>query len=180
MSEQDCLFCKIVAGEIPADIVFESDSAIAFRDINPQAPTHVLVIPRRHISTVNHLEEDDRGLVGDLYLAAKAIAAEEGFGFVPANVWPSVVRAPALSDDPDAPAAARLFVRDDQGGITKARNLASAIQRQRADFKPLRDAVHNQISAPQIPRIEAYRDALPPGALRKRCDELVVQTVRAQ
>jgi hypothetical protein len=69
----------------------------------------------------------------------------------------------------------RFFVRDDQGGITKARNLASAIQRQRADFKPLRDAVHNQISAPQIPRIEAYRDALPPGALRKRCDELVAE-----
>jgi hypothetical protein len=66
-------------------------------------------------------------------------------------------------------------VRDDQGGITKARNLASAIQRQRADFKPLRDAVHNQISAPQIPRIEAYRDALPPGALRERCDELIAE-----
>ena len=78
MSEQDCLFCKIVAGEIPADIVFESDSAIAFRDINPQAPTHVLVIPRRHISTINDLDEDDRSLLGDLYLAAKAIAAQEG------------------------------------------------------------------------------------------------------
>ena len=49
MSEQDCLFCKIVAGEIPADIVFESDSAIAFRDINPQAPTHVLVLSLIHI-----------------------------------------------------------------------------------------------------------------------------------
>ena len=78
MSEQDCLFCKIVAGEIPGEIVFESDSAIAFRDINPQAPTHVLVIPRRHIATINDLEEEDRSLVGDLYLAAKAIAAEEG------------------------------------------------------------------------------------------------------
>lgn len=78
MSEHDCLFCKVVAGEIPADIVFESDSAIAFRDINPQAPTHVLVIPRRHISTINDLEADDRELVGDLYLAARSIAAEEG------------------------------------------------------------------------------------------------------
>ena len=78
MSEQDCLFCKIVAGEIPADIVFESDAALAFRDINPQAPTHVLVIPRRHISTINDLDDDDRSLVGDLYLAAKAIAAAEG------------------------------------------------------------------------------------------------------
>lgn len=78
MSEHDCLFCKVVAGEIPADIVFESDSAIAFRDINPQAPTHVLVIPRRHISTINDLGADDRELVGDLYLAARSIAAEEG------------------------------------------------------------------------------------------------------
>jgi histidine triad (HIT) family protein len=76
MSE-DCLFCKILAGEIPADIVYESESAIAFRDINPQAPTHVLVIPRKHIATINDLDEADRSLVGDLYLAAQQIAAEE-------------------------------------------------------------------------------------------------------
>jgi histidine triad (HIT) family protein len=74
----DCLFCKILAGEIPADIVFESDSVIGFRDISPQAPTHVLVIPRRHISTINDLEEGDRELVGELYLAAKQIASDEG------------------------------------------------------------------------------------------------------
>jgi histidine triad (HIT) family protein len=73
----DCLFCKILAGEIPADIVFESDTAIGFRDINPQAPTHVLIIPRRHISTINDLEEGDREFVGDLYLAAKQIASDE-------------------------------------------------------------------------------------------------------
>ena len=78
MSEQDCLFCKIVAGDIPANIVYESESALAFRDINPQAPTHVLVIPRKHISTINDIEEADRELVGDLYMAAKAIAVEEG------------------------------------------------------------------------------------------------------
>ncbi|NIL93505.1 MAG: HIT domain-containing protein [Woeseiaceae bacterium] len=78
MSQEDCLFCKILDGEIPADIVFESDSAIAFRDINPQAPTHVLVIPRRHIATINDLEAGDRELVGDLYLAAKQIAHMEG------------------------------------------------------------------------------------------------------
>ena len=77
MSE-DCLFCKILAGDIPADIVYESESAIAFRDINPQAPTHVLVIPRQHIATINDLDDADRGLVGDLYLAAQQIAAEEG------------------------------------------------------------------------------------------------------
>ena len=78
MSEQDCLFCKIIAGDIPADIVYESDSAIAFRDINPQAPTHVLVIPRTHIATINDLDESDKDVVGSLYLAAREIAAQEG------------------------------------------------------------------------------------------------------
>jgi histidine triad (HIT) family protein len=78
MSEQECLFCKIVAKEIPADIVWESDSALAFRDINPQAPTHVLVIPRQHIATINDLTDDDRETVSELFLAARAIAAEEG------------------------------------------------------------------------------------------------------
>ena len=58
----DCLFCKIVAGEIPAELVFESDTAVAFRDINPQAPTHVLVIPRKHIATINHIDEDDQAI----------------------------------------------------------------------------------------------------------------------
>ncbi|MDJ0907297.1 MAG: histidine triad nucleotide-binding protein [Woeseiaceae bacterium] len=77
MSE-DCLFCKIVDGDVPADIVYESDSALAFRDISPQAPTHVLVIPRKHISTINDLDEFDRQLVGDLFMAAKQIAAQEG------------------------------------------------------------------------------------------------------
>lgn len=78
MSEQGCLFCKILAGDIPADIVYESDDALAFRDINPQAPVHVLVIPRKHIETINDLNESDRELVGSLYLAAKEIAAAEG------------------------------------------------------------------------------------------------------
>ena len=78
MTESDCLFCRIVAGDVPADIVYESDEAIAFRDINPQAPTHVLVIPRKHVATINDLEDGDSSLVGSLYLAAKAIAAAEG------------------------------------------------------------------------------------------------------
>jgi len=78
MSEQDCLFCKILNGDIPADIVYESDSAIAFRDINPQAPTHVLIIPRKHIATINDLNEEDQEIVGSLYLAAKDIARAEG------------------------------------------------------------------------------------------------------
>jgi histidine triad (HIT) family protein len=77
MSE-DCLFCKIVAGDIPADIIHESDTVMGFRDISPQAPTHVLLIPRRHISTINDLEQGDREVIGDLYLAAKAVAAAEG------------------------------------------------------------------------------------------------------
>ena len=78
MSYDDCLFCKIARGDIPADIIFESETAVAFRDINPQAPTHVLVIPRRHISTINDLQDGDQVVVGDLFLAAAQIAAEEG------------------------------------------------------------------------------------------------------
>jgi histidine triad (HIT) family protein len=78
MGSVDCLFCKILAGDIPADIVYESEHAIAFRDINPQAPTHVLIIPRQHIATVNALESGDAQLVGELFLAAKQIARQEG------------------------------------------------------------------------------------------------------
>ena len=75
----DCLFCKIIDGEIPADIVYESETAIAFRDINPQAPTHVLIIPRKHIATINDIEEEDQLIVGSLYAAARDIAREEGY-----------------------------------------------------------------------------------------------------
>lgn len=78
MSGQDCLFCRIVGGEIPAEVVHESETTMAFRDITPQAPTHVLIIPRRHISTINDLTADDKELVGSLYLAAKEIAEQEG------------------------------------------------------------------------------------------------------
>ncbi len=74
-----CFFCKIAEGEIPADIIFQSDDVIAFRDINPQAPTHALIIPKRHISTLNDLEEGDEHLVGSLFLAAKSLAIELGF-----------------------------------------------------------------------------------------------------
>jgi len=74
----DCLFCRIVAGEIPAEIVYESDTAVAFRDINPQAPTHVLVIPRKHIATINHIDAADEALIGSLYTAAREIATMEG------------------------------------------------------------------------------------------------------
>ena len=78
MTETNCLFCKILAGEISAEIVYESDSAIAFRDINAQAPTHILIIPRKHISTINDIEKDDQSVIGSLYSAAREIAVTEG------------------------------------------------------------------------------------------------------
>lgn len=74
----DCLFCKMVSGEILPDVVFEDDEVLAFRDVNPQAPLHVLVIPKVHISTVNDLTPEYAGLVGKMYLAAQQIAAGEG------------------------------------------------------------------------------------------------------
>ena len=75
----DCLFCKIAAGEIAAELVFKNDSVVAFRDINPQAPTHILVIPRKHIATINDIGQDDSSLVGELYLVAAELARKEGF-----------------------------------------------------------------------------------------------------
>jgi histidine triad (HIT) family protein len=74
----DDLFLKIIQREIPADIVFESDDVLAFRDIDPQAPTHILIIPKRRIATINDLEVADAELVGRLVLAAREIAAGEG------------------------------------------------------------------------------------------------------
>ncbi len=73
----DCLFCKIRDGEIPGDIVFENENMLAFRDVNPQAPTHILIIPKKHISTVNDLEESDEGIMGKLFHTAKLIAAQQ-------------------------------------------------------------------------------------------------------
>lgn len=78
MADQNCIFCKIAAGEIGADVVYQTDRVVAFRDTNPQAPTHVLVIPRKHIGTINDLEEPDAGDVGRLYLAAQQVAQDEG------------------------------------------------------------------------------------------------------
>ncbi len=74
----DCIFCKIVDGDIPAEIVYQNDEVLAFRDLNPQAPLHVLIIPKKHIATINDLENEDAHTVGQLYLAAKAIAQQEG------------------------------------------------------------------------------------------------------
>lgn len=74
----DCLFCKMIAGDITPDTVYEDDDVLAFRDINPQAPTHVIVVPKRHISTINDLSGDDAALVGKLFLAAKNVAEQDG------------------------------------------------------------------------------------------------------
>jgi histidine triad (HIT) family protein len=74
----DCLFCGMVAGDVPADVVLESDRVLAFRDINPQAPTHVLVIPKEHHPTVGALAEADPALLGEVVAATAAVARQEG------------------------------------------------------------------------------------------------------
>jgi histidine triad (HIT) family protein len=74
----DCLFCSIAAKTMKAAVVAETDDLVAFRDIRPQAPTHVLVIPRRHIATLNDLAEEDGPLVGKMFLLAREIARDEG------------------------------------------------------------------------------------------------------
>ena len=74
----DCLFCKMVSGEITPDSVYEDDHVLAFRDINPQAPVHILVIPKRHVSTLDDLQADDAELIGRLHLAAAQIARDQG------------------------------------------------------------------------------------------------------
>ncbi|GEK74288.1 MULTISPECIES: histidine triad nucleotide-binding protein [Halomonas] len=75
----DCLFCKIIKREIPADIVYEDDEVLAFNDIDPKAPTHQLIVPKRHIATLNDIEEDDLALVGRLQFTAARLAREAGF-----------------------------------------------------------------------------------------------------
>ena len=76
----NCLFCKIASGEIPSKQVYSDDRFYVFEDINPQAPTHVLVIPRKHIATLNDLAPEDGPLMGDLILLAARIAKERGLG----------------------------------------------------------------------------------------------------
>ncbi|HZS35632.1 MAG TPA: histidine triad nucleotide-binding protein [Polyangia bacterium] len=78
-SEDDCLFCKIRDGKIPAQKVHEDDRALAFRDIKPMAPTHLVIVPRKHIATLNDLTVEDEALVGHLHLIARDLAAREGF-----------------------------------------------------------------------------------------------------
>lgn len=74
----DCLFCKIIQKQIPATIVYEDDMVLAFRDINPQAPVHLLVIPKQHVSTANELTVADQSLLGHMVLTAQHLAQTEG------------------------------------------------------------------------------------------------------
>lgn len=76
--EKDCIFCKIARGEIPATLIYQDDQVIAFPDITPKAPQHVLIIPRRHIPTLNDLTDDDTLLVGRLMQIAKKLASQLG------------------------------------------------------------------------------------------------------
>ena len=79
MTEENCPFCKIVLGDVDAKVIFQNEDVIGFQDINPQAPVHVLIIPRRHIASINELEDQDKEIVGKLFLAARDIARQEGF-----------------------------------------------------------------------------------------------------
>ena len=78
MSENNCLFCRIIAGEIPSKRVYEDDLTFAFHDINPQAPTHVLIVPKKHIASLNEASQDDRELLGHLTLVASKLADQLG------------------------------------------------------------------------------------------------------
>ena len=76
--ENDCIFCKIIKKELPADIVYEDEDVIAFRDIHPVAPVHVLVIPKKHISSLVYLNEEDQMVIGKIYITINKIAEMEG------------------------------------------------------------------------------------------------------
>ncbi len=75
----DCLFCKIIAGDVPSTIVHQDDSLVTFKDINPQAPLHVLIVPRKHIASLNDLAPGDDVLVGSMFRRAAALAKEHGY-----------------------------------------------------------------------------------------------------
>lgn len=75
---KDCIFCKIAKRELPAKIVYEDDESVAFEDIHPKAPTHILIIPRRHLSTLLEASQDDDRLLGRLLLVANEVARQQG------------------------------------------------------------------------------------------------------
>ena len=74
----DCIFCKIAEGEIPSEIVYSDEHCVAFRDVNPQAPTHILVIPREHIKSVNEINSENSSIIAHIFQVISKIAAEEG------------------------------------------------------------------------------------------------------
>lgn len=74
----DCIFCKIIAGDIPCDKLYEDKDILAFNDINPEAPVHFLIIPKKHIATINETSQDDQMLLGKMILKAKELAAKQG------------------------------------------------------------------------------------------------------
>lgn len=76
---EDCLFCKIAEGKIPSTKVYEDEEILAFKDINPVAPVHILVIPKKHIASLSHMESGDEVLVGKIYAVINKIAEEQGF-----------------------------------------------------------------------------------------------------
>jgi len=75
----DCIFCKIINKEVPANIVYEDDQVLAFNDINPQAPVHILIIPKKHIPDLTEITEEDLGIIGAIHKTAVKIARDKGF-----------------------------------------------------------------------------------------------------
>jgi histidine triad (HIT) family protein len=78
MSEQNCLFCRIVAGEVPAEVIYQDERSLVFRDINPQAPVHVLIIPRDHMESLDEASQRDEATLGHLLRVAARVANEQG------------------------------------------------------------------------------------------------------
>lgn len=76
---EDCIFCKIIKGEIPSTKVYEDEEILSFNDVNPAAPIHILVVPKKHIESLAHLEKEDEALVGRIYGVINKIAEEQGF-----------------------------------------------------------------------------------------------------
>ncbi len=94
MRDKDCLFCRIIAGEIPAKILFQDEHVFVFNDINPQAPVHILLVPKHHLASVNEIDDSNAFYVGKMFEAAKMMAAslniaEKGYRLV-ANTGPGV------------------------------------------------------------------------------------------
>lgn len=87
MGNEDCIFCKIVAGDTPAEVVYEDEDILAFKDVKPAAPIHILIIPKKHIPTLTDVSEEDAELIGRIHLAAQKVAKDfdiydRGFRFI--------------------------------------------------------------------------------------------------